>query len=261
MIPNKIYLNAPINLDKVKISLWPFNTHYETLPPEVKTEVDRLWLIRLAKAQETGYKLYEGSLLRFDSITHSKDGNIIINVSLVDFSYALVIREIYDNPDFDLYNKYGESLYPQHLTAGALVYSVEGTVVLGIKEYMKNGEKISNKDIIGGVISADEILSFEQGIDFEVAADKELHEELNIEPKHILKYIPRCIVRNSGGNIMIFFEIHLDLTESEITERFLKREDKELARIEFVKPHEVAEILKEEWGDRNEALQEVIAIN
>jgi len=231
MIESHVLIKKRLKSQDVQVT---FNLNSSRkVDPSIEQEALDNWYKNLQTYKENNQKIWDGTTYRLNTLK-IYENSLDLELSTVKFSTINGYRDIFKK--YDLNTEY----YIDHISVGALIKTSDNKYLFG----ERSGKTAARSpiDLIGGGASKDE-LEITSGEDFETLLLKEIEEETNLDLNHIKKSEIIGIVRSQSTNVIIIFEVILNISSQNVLRLFKQRGDDEMKSLVFVEQANLKESL------------------
>ncbi|MFO0704658.1 MAG: hypothetical protein U0517_01620 [Candidatus Andersenbacteria bacterium] len=183
------------------------------------------WNMSLVQAAKNGSKLWDSEAYRYES-AHMNAASLVLRFSTIPFSIRLGMNK---------HTRAIKSLGPKFATRGLYTSCLVSTTDKSFVFIEKSKKFFTNKKYswIGGILSKSEAI-LTSGSDLFEATKKEISEELGLTTNHIVSLLLRTGYLTDNWNVCLLFEASLSLTKTELTARFMQKNDGEAKNLLYI---------------------------
>lgn len=238
----KLLAKGPYEFKDFEITL--VNSGRKT-SPKIEKKIDLFWDDFYKQAVDEGKLIYNGVSYRLDWIEVT-DSKVLLEVSKIDFKTRMSLVKLRDtlSQDFD-YTANG-------LVIGGFIKTSDNKFVFGIR----SGKTLANNefDFIGGIIEDSSPLG--TGTDLEIHLNKEIEEEVGVDPEMISKSKILGVVFTHSTNIIFLTLTNLKIDSKKLMQLQKKHHDIEMEGVKLVSKDDLEDFLTSIGGHRVNAFKE-----
>lgn len=187
------------------------------IDPNIEARLDEIWEIKKKKADEAQKLCYNGISYRLNSIQEN-NGNLVLDFGTIEYKVRdglIEIPEYYNLP---------KEYYRQGCFTCASIKTSDGYYVM--VELSGRSMNRNTIDLIGGIMETN--IGMNRGEDIFESFYKELAEEADIMQEDIQDSYLHSIFLTYDTNIAFYFEVLLNVSSTDILERFEKNKDADI---------------------------------
>ncbi|MAQ77483.1 hypothetical protein CL684_03080 [Candidatus Campbellbacteria bacterium] len=202
------------------------------LPKNIRNEIDDIWNKKIYEAKNNKLNLYNGNTYRLKSVKQ-QESNIVFEFQVMKFKDRFGLREIH--------RRYGISkeLHRKGCFVSATVKTLDKKFVM--VRLSGKSMNMNSIEVLGGIM--EDNIQMSNTYIFDVLY-LEIEEEIGVTKEEIKSMSLRAIFQGGYTNVGFYFEVDLNLSSTEILQRFKENRDYDIAGIEIFNYKEYLNILK-----------------